>query len=240
MKYAYFRRLPALLLLATLLSCGKSNSIPGTASLTIVNAVAGSNPLVTNFSGTQPIEWYSNAPQIGFGQYHAFNNYSGLQPLALYQYPDTLPKSSPLFSFTLNLPLNSIRSLFLIGTTGAPDTLVTADAPPYHPVTDSSMGIRFVNLSPGSAPVSVDIQGQANGSEVGSLAYKGLSAFKIYPATSTVTGYNFEFRDAASGTLLASYALTPSPYRNYTIALEGLPGPGGATVPQAAYLINNY
>jgi hypothetical protein len=240
MKHIHACRLAALLLLATLFSCSKTSSLPGTASLTIVNAVAGSNPLVTNFSSTQAIEWYGNASQIAFGQYAEYNYYSGVQPLGLYQYPDTVAQDPPLVSLVLTLPVGSIHSLFLTGTTNAPDTVFTTDAPPYHPPSDSSMGIRFINLSPGSAPVSVDIQGQANGSEAGSVAYKGITAFKSYSATSVVAGYNFEFRDAASGTLLVSYALTPAAYRNYTIALEGLPGPGGSAVPQAAWLVNNY
>jgi hypothetical protein len=240
MKYVYARRLAALLLLATLFSCSKTSSLPGTASLTIVNAVAGSNTLITNFSGTQPIEWYGGASQIAFGQSVEYDNYSGIQPLGLYQNGDTVAQDVPLISLVLNLPVGSIHSLYLTGTTSAPDTVFATDAPPYHPMSDSSMGIRFINLSPGSAPVSVDIQGGANGSEAGSVAYKSMTAFRNYSATSVVTGYNFEFRDAASGTLLASYALTPAAYRNYTIALEGLPGPGGIAVPQAAWLINNY
>jgi hypothetical protein len=102
------------------------------------------------------------------------------------------------------------------------------------------MGIRFVNLSPGSAPVSVDIQGGANGSEAASLPYKSITAFKDYPATPAVSAYTFEFRDLASGALLASYRVNSTPYLNYTIALEGIPGVGTGATAQAAYLINNY
>jgi hypothetical protein len=237
MKYAQARRLPALLLLATLFSCGNTSRLPGTASLTIVNAVAGNYALATQFSNDPAT---GSDDMIFFANYQEFSSYSGIQPLFLYQVPDTLPKSTPLFALTLNIPVNTIHSLFLTGTTSSPDTLLITDTPPNHPVTDSSMGIRFINLSPGSAPVSVDIQGQANGSEAASLPYKSLTAFRNYSAASAVTGYNFEFRDAASGTLLASYVFTPAAFRNYTIALEGLPGPGGSAVPQAAYLINNY
>jgi hypothetical protein len=237
MKHAQACRLPALLLLATLFSCGKSSPLPGTASLTVVNAVAGNYALATQFSNDPAISW---STMITFASYQEFSSYSGIQPLVLYQVPDTLPKSAPLFSFTLNLPVNSIRSLYLTGTTSAPDTVFTTDAPPYHPMTDSSMGIRFINLSPGSAPVSVDIQGGANGSEAASVPYKSITAFRNYPATSVVTGYNFEFREAASGILLASYALTPAPYHNYTIAVAGLPGVNTGPTAQAAFLINNY
>jgi hypothetical protein len=238
MKYGLTRYLAAWLPLAALFSCVKSNNPPGTASLTIVNAVAGSNPLYTNFSTTQALEWYFAAAQISFGSSEEFSSFSGHQQLALYQ--DTLAQSAPLYNLTLNLPIGTIHSLFLTGTTSAPDTMTTVDAPPYHPASDSSMGIRFVNLSPGSAPVSVDIQGEANGSEAPGLPYKSITAFKDYPVTSAVSAYTFEFRDAASGTLLASYTISSTPYFNYTIALEGLPGVGPGPTAQAAYVINNF
>ena len=249
MKYGLTRCLAAWLPLAALFSCSKSNNPPGTASLTIVNAVVGSTPLYTNFGGPQVLEWYSDAGGISFGNFEEFSSYSGHQPLALY--PDTLAQSVPLYNLTLTLPIGTIHSLFLTGTTSAPDTMTTVDTPPYHPASDSSMGIRFVNLSPGSAPVSVDIQGEANGSEAASIPYKSITAFKNYPATSAVSAYTFEFRDAASGALLASASYTINatsaayltnllPYKNYTIALEGLPGVGTGATAQAAYVINNY
>ena len=238
MKYGLTRYLAAWLPVAALFSCGKSNNSPGTASLTIVNAVAGSTPLYYNFGGPQVLEWYANESPIYFGYSMEFSSYSGRQPLALYQ--DTLAQSVPLYTITLNLPIGTIHSLFLTGTTSAPDTMTTVDTPPYHPAPDSSMGIRFVNLSPGSAPVSVDIQGEPNGSEAASLPYKSITAFKDYAATSAVSAYTFEFRNAASGTLLASYTVTATPYLNYTLALEGLPGVGTGATAQAAFLINSY
>ncbi|HVU94347.1 MAG TPA: DUF4397 domain-containing protein [Puia sp.] len=237
MKKGLPGRWPAVLLAAALFSCTKTTPLSGSASLTIVNAVAGSNPLTTNFSKEPAVDWYT---KLSFGTFQEFSCPGGTTSLALYQAPDTLAKSAPLYSLDLELPVNTIHSLFLTGTTSHPDTLFTIDTPPFHAPADSSMGVRFVNLSPGSAPVSVDILGQANGSEVGSLSYKSLSAFRNYAATAAVSAYTFEFRDAASGTLLASYVLPPSPYRNYTIAFEGLPGPGAGATPQGSYLINNY
>jgi hypothetical protein len=117
----------------------------------------------------------------------------------------------------------------------APDTLFTTDTPPYHPPSDSTIGLRFVNLSPASAPVSVNITGGANGSEVSSLPYKSITDFNNYPATAAISDYNFEFRDAATGALIGSYDVTgintllygfnnTRLHRNLTLALLGLPG----------------
>src|SRR5262249_48007687 len=130
--------------------------------------------------------------------------YSGTQQLGIYQYPDTTGKSTPLYKLSLNLPVGSIHTLFLTGTLAAPDTMFTTDVIPYHPFSDSSISFRFVNLSAGSSPISVNIKNNAYGSEVSSLSYKGITGFKNYPAPYNVTDYNFEIRDAASGTLLGN------------------------------------
>jgi hypothetical protein len=217
-------------------ACTKQQSFPGTASLTLINAVPNSTPsLVTNFSGTDPIVYYKSALKLVYGTADKTNQslaYTGEQPLAIYRYPDTLAHSTPLYNLTLELQSGTIYTLFLTGTLAAPDTMMTIDNPPYHPLADSSLSIRFVNLSPGSTPVSVNVTGSPNGTEVGSLGYKNMTGFKSYTATSTVSHYNFEFRDAATGTLLTSYDLTgintaannARRYRNFTLAYLGLPG----------------
>lgn len=217
-------------------SCTKERNYPGTASLTLINAVPNSTPsLVTNFSGTDAIKWYRNALKLVYGTSGTANQslaYTGGQPLAVYRYPDTLAHSTPLYNLMLELQPGSIYTLFLTGTLAAPDTMLTIDNPPYHPVTDSSLSVRVVNLSAGSAPVSVNIAGSANGSEVSSLSYKSITGFKNYAATAGISHYNFEFRDAATGALLISYDLTgiantannARRYRNFTLAYMGLPG----------------
>jgi hypothetical protein len=235
MKNIFFKQMTACLFLGIMLSCSKQKNAPGTASLTLINAVPGSTPsLVTNFSGTGPIVWYSNALKLTYGAATATNQvsaYSGNQPLAIYHYPDTGAHSTPLFDLDLELATGSIHTLFLTGTLSEPDTLFTTDTPPFHQTADSTLGIRFVNLMPGSDPVSVNIVGAANGSEVGSLDYKGITAFKIYKGTVGISNYNFEFRDATTGTLIGSLNVTninaasnARRYRNFTLALMGLPG----------------
>ena len=162
--------------------------------------------------------------------------------MSLYDNSDTLHS---IFGCSLELPIGSIHSLFLTNTLVQPDSLFTTDIPPYHPTTDSSIGIRFVNLSTGSGPVSVDIQGQPNGSEVISLPYKGITDFKNYSARATISSYKFEFKNAASGAILATYTMSgvnngvvnssqnQLRFRNFTIVLKGLPG---AT---SVFLVNN-
>jgi hypothetical protein len=235
MKQILFRQLPVWAFAGAMLACTKQKSAPGTASLTIINAVPNSTPsLVTNFSGTEPIVWYNNALKLLYatvGNTNQTTAYSGEQPLAIYRFPDTTAHSTPLYNLVLNLEPGAMYTLFLTGTLAAPDTLFTTDWPPYHPTADSTMGIRFVNLSAGSNPVSVNITGSANGSEVSSLPYKGITDFKKYLTTSTITAYKFEVRDAGTGALLGSVDVnnfngtgtSARRYRNFTIAYMGLP-----------------
>lgn len=237
------------------------------ASLNVVNALPTSTPLILVQGSTAPVKSYIIPGDPSSGSSRNFTNvgalsYASIAVLspnagsdtlyAVQQNTDTstIGGKVPIFMFNgvLNLSAGGLYSLFITGKdTTAPDYLLVRDTVPLH--TDSTTGIRFVNLSTNSSPVSVDIRGQANGSEVSSLSYKAITGFKSYAATSAISRYTFEFRDMASGNLLASYTLTgvntiaptiPNTvlFRNLTIALIGQPS--GGTVPQQCILINSF
>lgn len=241
-------------------SCNKELKHPEASSLIIVNAVAGAGRLATNFSGMNNLTYYSSATGVNYGVSSEFNAYRGPIQLGLYQYPvDTFIHSSPLFRLDLNLSASGMYSLFLTGTVSSPDTIFTTDYPPYYNRIDSSFGIRFVNLSAASNPVSVIVKRNAAGIDIGNgvsrLAYKGITDFQKYRAVTGDSTYKFEFRDAANNALIATYNMTnvnngtgiPPALttvntirnRNFTIALIGTPG-GTGTVVQKTILINNY
>ena len=220
------------------LSCTKDNNSPiGTSSLTIVNSIVGSSALVTNFASNLPLQYYNTSQRISSNSYVEFGEYSGNIALSLSQISDT---THTVYNGTISLPINTIHTLFLTGTVASPDSFFSTDSPVYHAATDSAVSIRFVNISSGSNPVSVNIRGNAAGSEVTSLNYKGITAFKSYTANSTVASYIFEFRDAGTGALLASYTMSGVNngtgkntstnqfiFKSVTIALTGLPGSQG-------------
>ena len=153
-----------------------------------------------------------------------------------------------MFNSVLNFTAGNLYSLFITGTdTASPDYVFVQDTVTQR--TDSTAGIRFVNLSAESNPVSIDIKGQANGVVVPSLTYKGITGFMSFPATSAISSYIFEFRDVIGGNLLASYTLsgvnTHSPtvantvlFRNLTIALIGQPA--GGMVAQTCIRVNSF
>jgi hypothetical protein len=219
--------------------------VPGSTS-PVQNIIPGTDILYQNFTGVAALSYASNAVltlNSGSDTFYAVQQNADTS---------TIGSKAPNFMFNgvLSLKAGSLYSLFITGKdTTAPDSLFVLDIPPVH--TDSTTGIRFVNLSANSNQVSVDIQGMPNGSEVSNLAYKGITDFKNYAATSNINSYTFEFRDVATGTLLASYTLNgvnnndptsmiPNTvlFRNMTIALIGQPT--GGTVPQQCIQINNF
>lgn len=203
-------------------SCKKeiTAKISGTSALTLVNGVASNPYFITDFNGDQPnSSYYSKMNTIAYGAFSFFNSYSGTQKLALYKVPDTTANSKPVFNLSLDLPVNDIHTLFLMGTPQDPDQLFLSSKLPDHLPADSVMGIRFIHMSKGSPPVTVNLAGKPNGSEADNLNYKTITAFKNYAAHTKISSYTFEFRDKATGQLLG------------TCLIDGVNNSGGATFP---------
>jgi hypothetical protein len=224
------------------------------ASLNVVNALPTSAPLIL---GQGPISSsigvFSGIGTLSYAGIAVLTPMSGSQTLMVLQgNADTASVTSHggdyMFDSKLNFSAGNLYSLYITGTdTTSPDYLFIQDSVTKR--TDSTAGIRFVNLSTGSNPVSVDIKGQANVSVVSNLPYKDITNFISFPATSTISSYVFEFRDATSGNLLTSYTLsgvnTNSPtvpnsvlFRNLTIALIGQPS--GGNIPQTCIRVNSF
>ena len=228
----------------------KKDSTTGTSSIaavSFVNATTGSTPLVVKYGNTNIIYSAVTAGnKISYGASSLLSWVNGSNTVSFVQSTDT---THTLFTGNLNVQTGGIYSLYLTGTANQPDTVFIQEHLMAYAITDSVAGVRFVNLSAGTNPVSINIKGLANGGEVSSLAYKSRTAFKTYNAGYTVASYIFEFRDAGSGTLLATYTLSgvnnsssASPtttntvrFRNQTIALIG-----GWTTALSAILIPNY
>jgi hypothetical protein len=228
---------------AMLPACSKEMGTPSTAVVTVVNAMAGAYTLQFAEAGT-------NEP-LSYNVSRRYSSHTGSFRFQPFVRDETTYEPIKPAVYDLNIPvaLNSIQTLFLAGNLQQPDTFLVKDDPISFAIGDSSMGIRFVNLSPGSTTVSVNMQGAANGSEISSLPYKNITAFRKYRADASVNDYIFEFRDAASQELLASCPLyginapgqenAPNLWRrrNFTIVFDGNPGTSQAW-PQTAFIVN--
>jgi len=239
----------ALMLLTALLvlqACKKNDTFPPStvASLSFVNATVGSSPVIVRINNPNTIySTLSAVNKLSYGAGNLFSPVAGSTAFAVVQSTDTL---HTLFSGNLPLQNYNIYSFYLAGTVSKPDTVFIHENLPQYVKTDSVAGIRFINLSQNANAVSVDIKGQSNGSEVQSLNYKGRTGFKTYKADHTVASYVFEFRDATTGSLLATYTLSgvnnnsatvanTARFFNQTIALIG-----GGTTATSAILIANH
>lgn len=232
-------------------SCKKTEETPVLTHLTLFNAMPGPEKLLPSFRGTAPLNRYYDASLFYYGVFDIGGRYAITkedQPLAIYNYPDTLPTSKPLLDLQLKLNKGSINTLYFLGTAAQPDYLLDTYLPPFHNAADSTFGVRFLNLSYGSKPVSVYLVSNGERKEVEGLAYKGVTAFKNYSATLETGDYTFEFRDQETQQFIASYTTKeigkPSEnawrFRNFTIALIGLPGATTEQLKQKSFLFNNY
>lgn len=192
--------------------CTKSTSgvVFPIASLNVVNALPNSAPLVLVQSPiASAIGQFTNITPLSFGSVAVLTPLNGTDTLyAVQQNSDTTPIGSKgvnyMFNGSLNFKAGNLYSLFITGAdTTSPDYLFVQDT--LSAIRDSAVGIRFVNLSTGSNPVSINLEGSANGSEVSSLAYKNITGFKKYLNNSTTIDYLFVVRDAATGDSLTQF-----------------------------------
>jgi hypothetical protein len=204
-------------------SCQKTvvNTTP-LASLNLVNAVVNSGSVEVNFTnstGKIPGEPYANiSTTVGFGSGNAYSILASTTvPINVVLSTDTL---SLLYSGEVNAKNGGTYSLYLAGQVGQVDSVFMQDTGiPYY--TDSSCGVRFINLSQGSLPVNVTLAPTPGVNEFSSLGYKQITGFKQYAANSQNSAYTFNVIDVASDSLLASYTLTTPVFRNVTLALTG-------------------
>jgi hypothetical protein len=247
-------------------ACQKTGTVPsvaGPAAITVVNAIPTSVSLVPVINTSFPINYFFNAQSIRYGYSFEYSPSGGYDTIyVVQQNSDTLnigPKDAGLIFYgILNLKVGSIYSLFLTGSdTSASDFLLTTDSVPSYIAADSIVGIRFVNLSTGSNPISINLEGNQNGSVVAGLSYKGITPFNQYPNNSTTLDYLFVIRDAATGDSLTQFDFLQSgssnngyglidpnngnllTFKNVTIAIYGSEV-NASNFPLATMLIDNY
>jgi len=206
-------------------SCEKAAAPIPSVSLNVINT----SPGVPNAKVSTPATgYYSQIIGVNAGSNFVFTLPVGSPSITI---TDGLDSVKPLYT---NKIAGDIYSLYVTGQ-GGNDIILNKESIPAH--VDSSVGIRFANLSPGSDPISINIKDRANGSEVSSLVYKGISDFKDYTAVIpfSSSGYAFEFRDAATGDSLTTYNTGVLPvFKNLTVILYGDPGS------QRTMRVNNY
>jgi hypothetical protein len=156
----------------------------------------------------------------------------GLPPGAtdLYVFPiaDSL-KPYYISSKALQVKEGEIYTLFLGGLAETPNIILLQEALPQH--IDSSMGVRFVNLSPGSPSVNITLSKSPTIQEFTEIEYQQVTKFQSYPITSGFKSYTFQVRETNTSKLITSLTLSGTNlatglprFKNVTLVLRGLVG----------------
>ncbi|HEY4147273.1 MAG TPA: hypothetical protein VGM41_00020 [Chitinophagaceae bacterium] len=232
MKYSNYLLVVALFV--GLAGCKKDSvTLSPLASLNIVNASVNLGTVKVNFTGLKGL-YSSISTTVAYGANTAYGANAGVTvPVTIVPADTTQTAFSGNFSFVTG----GIYSFYLAGQSTAVDTILVKENIPSY--TDSSCGVRFINLSYNSSPVVVTLASSITTNEFSSTPYKQMSGFKKYPALVANGTYAFTVRDASTNALIASYTLTTPRFFNCTLALKGMIG-GTGTSAIGVMRVNNY
>ena len=223
----YFKQGFLLALIVWAMGACKKNSLETSplASLNVTNAVVGGKTVKLNSNLVDSATNYN---------YKAFGIRPGSTSIYLYPAGDSTHPYYNNMPSTIN---GGIYSLFLAGNLATQvDTLFVQEAIPVY--SDSSCGVRCINLCVNGSPIKVNLTATPTALEFPVLSYKQLSAFKTYPALSVNGTYSFQVRDTAN-TVLATYSLATPRFFNCTLVWKGMKGGTGTNVP-GVMRVNNY
>ena len=198
----YLQQLLTLAVIAIIItSCKKEEiSLSPISSLNITNAIVGGT--TAKFGNRTTTISNNNFTQFVLNE--ASNS--------LYIFPST-DSLKPYYNNVLTTNSGEVYSLFLGGTPLQVDAILVKDNIPVR--TDSSAGIRFINLSPNSAPLNITLSISPTVNQISNLAYKQYSEFKSYPSLYNST-YTFQIRDAST-------AAPASPRATFSLSASTVP-----------------
>jgi hypothetical protein len=216
------KRILYLAIATTIISSCKKDEVKTTplTSINITNAVVGGTTAKLG----------SNATAISNNGYAPLAVVAGTNSLYVYPVGDSAHPYYTNDKFTSND--REVYSMFLGGIPTAVDAIMVKETIPYR--TDSTAGIRFINLANNNGALNVTLSTTPAVNEVTGLAYKSLTEFKTYPGLYN-SAPTFQVRKA-DGTLLTSFAFTTSTvprFANVTLVIR----PNGTGV--SVFRVNN-
>lgn len=206
------KKINVIVILILVSSCKKDNlQTRPIASLTLVNTVTGG----------QSVKMGSLATTINNNAATTLAVNEDENDLYIWPVGDS---AHPYYTYSkFNSVDKDIYSLFLGGTPTAVNGILIKENIPYR--TDSTGGIRFINLSPNSPPLNINLSATPSVNEVSNLAYKQYTDFKSYPGLASTPTYSFQVKNASTGALLLTYSVNPIPrFANITLVLRGMVG----------------
>ncbi|MES2329929.1 MAG: hypothetical protein V4539_10025 [Bacteroidota bacterium] len=220
-------------------ACKKSTvDITPLASVNIVNASVNVAAAKVNFTGPVSPNYYNLiTATTAYGANTAYGVLANTTvPVQVIISPDS---TKVIANASFNFANGDVYSFYLAGQSTAVDTILRKETIPTYQ--DSSCGVRFINLSYNSSPISVTLSTAATApiTEFTGLAYKAQSVFKKMDATVANNTYTLQVRDATTLALLGSYTLTVPRFFSCTLAWIGQTG-GTGTAAVKVQRVNNY
>lgn len=216
------------------MSCQKNYTGGAVSALNVVNATVGLSPVYV-FLTRYDSAFYNQQASVSFGSWAEYGVPAGDAPITVVSSTDT---ASPLLQGNLVVRGGAIYTLYLAGVFPNIDTLFMRDTIPVYP--DSAAGVRFINLSADSKPITINLQGNLpSQTEFPALAYKNITAFKSYPDTNGITSYIFEVRDQATGSLVTTFNWNFTLGKNNTLVICGSEE-SNSSFPIGVLQVNNY
>lgn len=200
--------------LICLCSC-KKQEIEATslASLQVTNVV----------SGGAELQFANNVATIANNSAVAFAMLAGTQQVKL------TSKETPnkvYYDKTYDFLNGGLYSVFLTGTPDFVESVFVKEEL-RSSYSEDVFGARFINLSKESAPISVNLAGETNGSFISRLEYLSISAFKKVSSVAAEGDKVFEIRNATNGMLITSFTVPGYDmprFRNITLVFTGVLG----------------
>ena len=208
----HITRLILLFLLILFANACKKNKLEvmPMGSLNITNAIAG---------GTTA-RFGSYATTIANNNFTQYSLLTGNSPLYIFPVGDSL---HPYYNDNKFFEsATDSYSLFLAGTPAAVDAILIKESISYR--TDSTLGIRFINLSQNSPALNITLSTSPWVNEAAGLGYKKYTDLKSYPSLYN-SNYTFQIRDPANpNTVLTTFPLTAAAlprFANITLVIKG-------------------
>lgn len=212
-------------------SCIKRDiQLDAEASVILINAATQMPALQVKLTNKPfPYGFIRGDRQAYFGNYGMGDNGTKLYgvpvnrsvPLTIFSDADTL---HPIYDNDVIFSRGDVYSLYIAGLSDSLATVLIKEQ--SFPIrTETTMAIRFINLSPNAGPISVNMLGQPKGTEADNIDFLGITHFTSYQVDQSLS-YIFEFRDA-NDNVIGSYEFNPAwnsapTFRNMSLILRGL------------------
>ncbi len=222
------------LLVLGFIACKKNKEVFKTSSsINVINAVVGL-PSVKINPGVNPFFYSKTSDVVNYSANRFYFVELGQRTIEAVSNADT---TKALFNLNYNMQ-SGFYTMYLAGQFPNVDTLFRKEVNfPFIKtdvttplLEDNVTTVRFVNLSPNSPTVQINIRNSTT-NEVINLSYKSISDWKRYVNKATgTTNYVFELRNEATNAILLTYtfgATATNKYKNVALVIKGLVGGTG-------------